>query len=180
MSILKDPGEPSTLYVDRFEQELDGYAHLQHYGICDKGIVPRCYGWLNLSSQHIQQILALPGISDDTRLMKRVKEPVVLEYFPNAAQLTIDNVTEKLADIALRSLYEIHSAYVMHGDPYGRNILVLSDDRVVWVDFNYSRTPESAHRCRRRYLFEELGKCWSHMYQELVSVNPPRSILFRT
>ena len=171
MSLLREPGEARALYVNRFKQELDGYAHLQHYGICDKGVVPKCYGWLTLSPQHIQQILALPGISDTALLMKRVKKPpqaVVLEYFPNAAQLTIDNVTETLADAALRGLYAVHSAYVMHGDIDGRNILVLPDDRVVWVDFNHSRTPESNQRCARQHIFEELARCWSEMYQELV------------
>ena len=183
MSLLREPGEARTLYVDRFKQELDGYAHLQHYGICDKGVVPKYYGWFSLSRQHIQQILALPDISDAARLMRRVKEPpqaVVLEYFPDAAQLTIDNVTEKLADAALRGLYEVHSAYVMHGDIDGRNILVLPDDRVVWVDFNHSRTPESAQRCARQHIFEELGRCWSEMYQELVCVIISAGILVRT
>ena len=120
----------------------------------------KCYGWLSLSPQHIQQILALPDISDDTRLVKHVKEPlraVVLKYFPNAAQLTIDNATEKLVDAVLRVLYEVHSAYVMHGDIDGRNILVLLDEHVVWVNFNHSRTPESAQRCARQHIFEEVG-----------------------
>ena len=180
---MRDRGEASPLCVDRFKQELDSYAHLQHYGICDKGVVPKCYGWFNLSRQHIKQILALPDISDDAQLMRRVKEPpqaVVLEYFPDAVQLTIDNVTEKLADAALRGLCEIHSAYVMHGDIDGRNILVLPDERVVWVDFNHSQTPESARHCTRQHIFEELGRCWSEMYQELVCAILSAGILVRT
>ena len=38
-----DPHDPSSedcVMVDRFEQEKDAYAHLMHYGVCDKGVVP--------------------------------------------------------------------------------------------------------------------------------------------
>lgn len=178
-SVFRKPGEPGVLYIDRFEQELDGYAHLKHYGIMERGVVPQCYGWLTLTPAHIEQILALPKISNAAMVIKHVREPpraILLDYFADARPLTIDNISMEIADVALRGLVEVHSAYVMHGDIHSRNILVLPDERVVWVDFNVSRTPVSPRRCYRQDLFNELGLCWTALYQELL---PDKRIGFR-
>ncbi|KAI9061099.1 hypothetical protein FKP32DRAFT_1729673 [Trametes sanguinea] len=157
--------------LDAFEQELDGYAHLQHYGVVEKGIVPRCYGWLTLSPAHIAHILKLPTLSRAAKSMEHAQEPpraILLEYIADAQLLTADNVTDELADITLRGLAEIHSAYVMHCDVNSRNILVAPGNRVVWVDFNCSCTPASPHYYDRELLQRELALCWSFLYYGLL------------
>ncbi|KAI9061101.1 hypothetical protein FKP32DRAFT_1678445 [Trametes sanguinea] len=170
-SAIKKSGGDVFLDVDAFEQELDGYAHLEHYGVVEKGIVPRCYGWLTLSPTHIAQILKLPKLSTAAKLMEHTREPpraILLEYIADAQLLTTDNVTHELADITLRSLAEIHSAYVMHGDIHSRNILVAPGNRVVWVDFNNSCTPASPHCYDRALLLSELAECWGFLYYGLL------------
>ncbi|KAJ3002929.1 hypothetical protein NUW54_g5583 [Trametes sanguinea] len=75
---------------------------------------------------------------------------------------------DELADITLRGLAEIHSAYVMHCDVHSRNILVAPGNRVVWVDFNCSCTPASPHYYDRELLQGELALCWSFLYYGLL------------
>ena len=43
----------------RFEIERDAYAHLLHYGACEYGAVPRCYGWIELSAAHVYDALSM-------------------------------------------------------------------------------------------------------------------------
>lgn len=179
IAFLANPDEPPVLSINRFEQELDGYAHLQHYGIMNKGVVPQCYGWLTLTPAHIKQILALPKVSHAAELVKYATEPpraILLEYFAGAQPLTVENVSMEIADLTLRGLVELHSAYVLHGDVHSRNILIVPGERVVWVDFNHSRTPVSPKPCDRLDLFDELSSCWSFMYKELL---PAKRIGFR-
>ena len=173
-----DPSDPDAEYsipVDRFEQEKEAYAHLLDYGICAKGIVPHCYGWLELSKRHCERIEAILESSDlgnvPLTLLEEPPRAVLIEYFSDAVRLRHENITEALADKALRGLYEIHSAYVMHGDVHRRNILVLPDDRVVWVDFNFSWTPSSRLTCRRQELLGELYWGWSVFYHHMVRLS---------
>lgn len=92
----------------------------------------------------------------------------MIEYFPDAVRLSHENITEALADKVLRTLCEIHAAYVLHGDVHRRNILVLPGDRIVWVDFNFSWTPSSKLTCRRQEFLEELYSGWSMLYHQMV------------
>ncbi|KAI9061102.1 hypothetical protein FKP32DRAFT_981184 [Trametes sanguinea] len=176
LSGTKGPEGPrADSKVATFEQELDGYAHLQHYGVIEKGVVPRCYGWLTLSPTHITQILKLPRLSKVAKSLEHARAPpraILLEYVADAQPLTIDNATDELANATLRGLAEIHSAYVVHGgDVHSRHILVAPDDRVVWVDFGRSRTPAGELeevRCCRQDLFDELASGWSFLYEQLL------------
>lgn len=161
------------LSVDPFDTECEAYAHLLHYGVCAAGAVPKCHGWLELGAQHLRQIGSLPDLSDRARAMLRSGEPprgILLEYFADAVQLNVSNVTETLADNALRGLYKIHASYVLHCDVHPRNILVLPGDRVVWVDFNFSRNASGDWYLPRQRLFYEFGRAWALFYQQLVSV----------
>ncbi|KIP04408.1 hypothetical protein PHLGIDRAFT_120719 [Phlebiopsis gigantea 11061_1 CR5-6] len=157
--------------VDRFEQEKQAYAHLLHYGACAKGVVPHCYGWLELTSEHRQKISAVPGGEGIIIALPRIEGPVraiLLEYFSEAVRLSYENLTEKLAEQAMRGLHQIHAAYVVHGDLHRRNILVLPGDRIVWVDFNFSRTPSGDLSCRRQELFQELHSGWCEFYSKML------------
>ena len=174
---MKFPGDdsiPSMVVTTRFEQERDAYAHLVHGGVCDKGTVPKCFGWLMLTDKHIEQFASLPSQEQDARLM-RACEPrpraILLEYFLGAQQMDITNVTEKLADVAMRGLYDLHAAYVLHCDVHRRNILVLPGDRVVWVDFNNAKTPSGKLTMMRQEFMYEMDTAWARLYEELVSLS---------
>lgn len=168
--------------LERFEQEKEAYAHLKHYGICDQGVVPQCYGWTVLSADHLRSISQVPDITDEARDLYRYDRPVrgiVLEYFPEAERLSQQNVTEKIADNAMRGLYALHSAYVRHCDVDYRNILVLPGERVVWIDFNFAVCPCGGITCRRQELLTELSELWSTLYQQLVSERKTYHVLLK-
>lgn len=135
-----DPTKPLS-------REKEAYAHLLHAGVCAQGHVSQCYSWTELSSAHVDAMLrAAPnlvywkvGRAEDLRQKTqegRFPKAVVLEYFPDVQTLSLDNLTFKMAEQALRSLYAIHSAYVRHGDIRRRKMLILPGGRVVLVDFN--------------------------------------------
>ncbi|KAJ3555307.1 hypothetical protein NM688_g2650 [Phlebia brevispora] len=142
----------------RFRREKEAYAHLLHSGACAKGIVPHCYGWFDPKERDF-----FPNLLDD----RRPPKAILLEYFPEAEQLSVLNITSEIADKALRGLYEIHASYVLHGDINKRNVLVLSNGRVVWIDFDES-TCGTETRCDRRLtrqkLLEELSFAWIIFY----------------
>lgn len=136
-------------------------------------MVPVCYGWVVLSPQHVESIASIADeIADEYKydLENDVPPPrgILLEYFHDAQQLSIENVSMAIAEKALRALHPIHAAYVRHGDVHGRNILLLPDERVVWIDFNNSMCA-SDEDLTRHDLFEELHDGWYYFYRGLVS-----------
>jgi hypothetical protein len=176
-----DHNYPYLPMVDGFRRERDAYAHLVYSGVCAKGSVPKCYGWLQLKPSHIQKIINLPAdkLAETGRSLINWKDmppnALLIEYFPDAVRIDIDNVTEKLAEVAMRGMCDIHAAYVCHGDIHPRNILVLPDERIVWVDFNHSGVPCRDKGMCRQSLIEEAFYTWGCFYQDLVrSVYPPR------
>ncbi|GJE94567.1 hypothetical protein PsYK624_107370 [Phanerochaete sordida] len=161
-----------------FAREREAYAHLLHYGVCDKGIVPRCHGWATLSAAHIESVARLApeltycgsGTLDDIK--KQAKKglwpnAIILEYFPDAQVLHSRNVTYDIAEKTLRALYEIHAAYVLQGDIRGWNTLLLPDGRVVWIDFNFAMCA-SDQRLTRFQLFIEFETGWYSLYREML------------
>ncbi|EKM52941.1 uncharacterized protein PHACADRAFT_147241 [Phanerochaete carnosa HHB-10118-sp] len=160
--------------MKRFERESDAYAHLQHYGACEAGAVPKCYGWLELSVQDMDAIAALPGIDVRWQHLKDDEKPpkaLLIEFFEGAQRLSTQTITLAVADAALRALYHVHASYIVHSDVYGRNTLVLPEGRVVWVDFDASWAvwrSSGDTPVRRQDLFDELARAWTHFYDELV------------
>ncbi|GJE84687.1 hypothetical protein PsYK624_007630 [Phanerochaete sordida] len=156
---------------ESFDNEARAYAHLLHYGACAKGTVPMCFGWSRLSEAHVQAILDMPDLSDHAADLEfengELPKVIVLEYFPKAETMSIANVTRPIADKALRALHDIHAAYVEHGDIHGRSILVLPEERVVWINFNSSRTA-SARKFTRSELFTELRQAWDYFYMSMI------------
>ncbi|GJE84566.1 hypothetical protein PsYK624_006420 [Phanerochaete sordida] len=162
-----------------FMREKEAYAHLQHGGVCEKGYVPQCYGWVELTQAHVEAIArAVPGLvygdgQDLDDLLDKAYEGlfpkgILIEYFPDAQVLSTRNVTRELAEKAVPSLYAIHAAYVLHGDVQQHNILLLPDGRVIWIDFDSSMCG-SDPRLHRHNLFLELQGGWSIFYRRLVS-----------
>lgn len=171
---FEDPPDPNEL----FTCEKEAYAHLLHYGVCTQGAVPNCYGWAELSADHVAAIVSLPfdnsnfdpdefDLQEDLKVGVAIKA-IVLEYFPDAENLSIHNVTREIAEKAFKALYAIHTAYVRHNDVHCRNILVLPDGRVVWIDFDNARCP-SLHNVTRFSLFQEFREGWDYMYMTMVS-----------
>ncbi|GJE94527.1 hypothetical protein PsYK624_106970 [Phanerochaete sordida] len=169
----EDP-DPTAL----FAREREAYAHLLHYGVCDKGIVPRCYGWTTLSAAHIEFVARLApeltycgsGTLDDIKDQAKKglwPNAIVLEYFPDAQVLHSRNVTYDIAEKTLRALYEIHAAYVLQGDIRGWNTLLLPDGRIVWIDFNFAMCASSP-KLTRFQLFIEFETGWYSLYREML------------
>lgn len=156
----------------RYAREKAAYEHLLHYGACAEGAVPQCYGWLELSAGDMDKIALVPAVTTRLRNLKKDIGPpkaFLLGFFEDAAPVSIENVTEAVADSALRALCAIHASYVVYRDVSSRNILVLLGGRVVWVDFVAAATPSDPKRSVRRQDFlRELGKAWTHFYMRLV------------
>lgn len=159
----------------RFRKEIEAYAHLLHYGVDKTGVVPHCYGWLDLSEEDLDNIATLPKTESELQPLqgtRRTPKGVLIEYFERIRPLSIHTVNPKLADIALRALYSIHAAYVKQGDVSRRNILLLHHDRVVWIDFDHSVCASERNknlRPDRKALLLELAEAWGLFYTTLVS-----------
>ncbi|GJE94528.1 hypothetical protein PsYK624_106980 [Phanerochaete sordida] len=172
-----DPIDPIAL----FDREKEAYAHLLHAGVCAAGHVPHCYGWVELSPAHVNAIariapdLKYGGEINEQKLedlrgkveQGRLPKGILLEYFPDAQMMSSKNVIYDHAEPAIMSMCAIHAAYVHHGDIRGRNMLVLPDARVVWVDFN-SATCASDTKMTRLDLFSEFNEVWDLFYQQLL------------
>ena len=62
---------------------------------------------------------------------------VVLEYIEQAQRASPSNMTDAIAEEALRGLQLIHNAHVLHNDGETRNMLVYPESgKVVWIDFS--------------------------------------------
>ncbi|KAK7688119.1 hypothetical protein QCA50_008489 [Cerrena zonata] len=128
----EEPGFEEHQSIAQFKRERDSYAHFRHYKIAD-----------GLSKE---QIFDLAEKFDCWKNRKDAPYElpvlgILTEYFPDAAFPSISNVNFALAESAMRGLCNIHGCYVLHNDPATRNCLVVSEDRVVWVDFDRSCTP---------------------------------------
>lgn len=129
-----EPDGPWSVFIDRFEKECEAYAHLLKAGVCAKGYVPMCYGWLKLTLEHVAQIVVLPNALYTAQYLGHRKGPMrtlLFKYFADAQQLSIKNVLEKSAEAAMRILCKINKAHILHCDVSERNILVQLDEQVV-------------------------------------------------
>lgn len=71
-------------------------------------------------------------------------------------------------------LAAIHAAYVRHGDVAGRNVLVLPQGRVLWIDFDQALCGEGEgererEQLSRQALLRELEGSWTLCYVSYVS-----------
>ncbi|EKM52945.1 uncharacterized protein PHACADRAFT_30068 [Phanerochaete carnosa HHB-10118-sp] len=153
----RDTSKPDTRAL--FRRECEAYAHLLHFGICKRRIVPNCYGRTTLSPGHIGKLVALPAASDTVCALPNEELPpkgILIEYFANAERLSHQNITPEVAQAALRALNAVHTGNVLHGDVHQRNILLLPDRRVVWIDFD----------CSCCDLVRELRDAWSYVLND--------------
>lgn len=90
-----------------------------------------------------------------------------MEYFPDAMTISIHNVVYEHGERATRAIWAIHAAYVLHDDINERNILLLPDGRIVWIDFNSARCG-SYPELTRFDLFSEFHEVWDLFYMQLL------------
>jgi serine/threonine protein kinase len=152
---------------------------LRHHGLSirapadntapDSRIVPYCYGFIAIDDISG----AIHGAP--RRLLHaftaKSANAILLEYIPSATPLSTDNVTPEICRAALQQLERIHAAGVLHGDPLPRNLLVLEDGRVRWIDFDCAKTSafwelEDCHFAAERRRVERL------LWEDLVSISP--------
>lgn len=168
---------PGSNPAERFRAERDAYAHLLARGVCAAGIVPMCLGWVKLSPEDVAHISKIPNLSKNARLLatdRVLPMGILLEYLPDAIRLSTKNITMDIAETALRNLREIHAACVLHGDVTGgRNVLVLPDDRVVFIDFDRAKSGDDPELTKLE-LITEFAWFWGTCYCGHVSTIPRR------
>ena len=174
----------------RFNAEREAYAHLEHHGGSAAGAVPRCFGWFELSSDHVYGAIDMIRRTRERGFAKG-KDPVwvfpifddgtpaaalILEYISNAETLSMDNITLGRADLTMRSLSRIHGSYVQHGDCDFNlsNILLVREgdsERIVFVDFDhaFSGCSTSERRMSRMSVHGEFTRLWGQLYNFMVS-----------
>ncbi|KAI0666369.1 hypothetical protein C8Q78DRAFT_1197780 [Trametes maxima] len=159
-------------HVLQFSIELTAYSHLIHHDACKSGAVPRCDGWIGLASQDLQLLATsplLPEYLKDTLSGGGVlfAKALVLEDLSDAQPLSIRNISTEVADKAMRSLHQIHTAYVLHGNIRRNNIFVTrGGERVVWLGFNHASYGECI--ISRELLLNELAQLWSFLYEKMI------------
>lgn len=125
----------------------------------------------DISMKHLEAL--------DASANRSLPKALVLEYFSHAEHISIDNITAKLADQALRALYRVHASYVRHRDFSRKNILVLPDGRVIIVDFDavdwHGKT--TGRLPRRQVFLLEMAGAWTLFYIDMVSVSPVSTLL---
>jgi serine/threonine protein kinase len=120
---------------DRYTNEVDSYRFLNHYGVSEKGTIPRIFGvFPSINARKLNALL-----KDSIPIDATVSLPasaVVMEYV-DGERPTESNLTPILADRILDALRDIHRAHVLHGDTNPRNIIISPETgRVVWINFS--------------------------------------------
>lgn len=130
----------------RYQNEVNAYRFLYHYGIPDKGVVPKIFGVLTTLNKKKLDAVLKDAIPEDVSIPLPAAA-VVMEYIEGAVRPSRDNMTEAIAEEALRALRLIHNAHVLHGDAVGRNILIYPHTgKVVWIDFSSAEINRSVNQ----------------------------------
>ncbi|KAJ5472256.1 hypothetical protein N7530_006257 [Penicillium desertorum] len=122
--------------LNRFRCESNAYKKLLTSGVCERGFVPKFYGYIDLYPAEFHLFFKLFTYD-------RFKpKGILLEYLPNAGSLNCVNYSEALYSQATEAMIEIHKAGVHHRDIYPRNLLLVrgNADRLVWTDFDVATT----------------------------------------
>jgi serine/threonine protein kinase len=146
-----------------FEDETKAYRMLNHYGVMKKGLVPQIFGIGKWDRKKMREFLAGVDIFTLNGLLNAHPFHVILmEYLNGAERLSEENCDEDVADNVCKGLEEIHRAHVLHGDIAARNIMVMENNAVIWLDFSCStltdlRSSIIRERCKlRQMLYEEM------------------------
>lgn len=74
--------------LNRFRCELNAYRNLQSFGVCERGAVPRYYGYVELDRAKFQPHLS--HFADDTHS----PSAILLEYLPDTEELNCVNYSD--------------------------------------------------------------------------------------
>ncbi|KAF8516727.1 hypothetical protein BU17DRAFT_50589 [Hysterangium stoloniferum] len=132
--------------LDQFILEFVAYSNLTHFGLCDQGLVPHCYGWYDFASELRDGAAVLAESHPNMSCIWEDEVPpraLLLEYFEDTAQLSPENYTPQIASAALDALQRIHSVGIIHRDAVMQNLLVRSDGKIFWVEASFSFTFET-------------------------------------
>ncbi|CAG8930966.1 unnamed protein product [Penicillium salamii] len=141
MKLFHDNGDPGFSEngrdLNRFRCELNAYMNLREHGVCERGLVPYFYGYID----RIDPTAFYPAFQDFAH-DKYHPKAILLEYLPNAESLNCENYSEACYHKAIEGMKQIHAAHVHHRDIYPKNILVVPgvQERMVWVDFDVATT----------------------------------------
>jgi serine/threonine protein kinase len=148
----------------RYVKETTAYRYLQHFGVAERGLVPKIYGVL--PSMNKKKIVEVLGDSIPTDVL--IPPPafgIFMEFIEGAENPSIENMTTKLAQRILRALRYIHYAHVLHGDAKGRNIFLLpKTGKVMFIDFSCAEINLS-----KRAAIRERRPLKTYLYYDLVS-----------
>ncbi|KAF8517050.1 hypothetical protein BU17DRAFT_92222 [Hysterangium stoloniferum] len=147
LKLYRVPAMYRDTMLDGFLLEFVAYSNLTHFGLCDEGLVPHCYGWYDFASelQDGADVLAKrhPNMSSiwEDEVPPRA---LLLEYLEDTEQLSLENFTPPIGSAVLGALERIHSVGIIHRDTVTRNILVHPDGKTFWIDFEnaYTFPPE--------------------------------------
>ena len=152
-----------------FMREAAAYRNLLHSGACAAGVVPNCYGSAVLD----QAQWHFPGKHDWLLHFRDDPKPLnalVLEFLVHASKMTLRCITLQRAEDAMEALKTIHRAHVAHGDIHPRNLLVLPEGRVVWIDFDSASTWPYYRSTSLLSFQDDLALSWYWLYQRLVDL----------
>ena len=151
----------SERWKERFEAEVHAYEFLEHFSVW--GVVPVSYGCdRDWDSKRLREVLG--NAIQPTSPLRTPVSVIMLEYIPESAPLSPDNVNWRVCKETLRGLDLIHKAQVLHHDIGERNVLVSPPtERVVWIDFSSSYiNPDDME------IWHERGVAHSLLYQHVV------------
>lgn len=122
---------------NRFRCELRAYRNPGLFGICEQGLVPYYYGYIDqLDPASFQP--HLNHFMNDSYAPKAI----LLEYLQDTEELNCVNYSDDRLQAAVVGLKGIHSALIHHRDVYPKNILIVhgSLERVDWIDSDVAVT----------------------------------------
>ncbi|OAX79916.1 hypothetical protein ACJ72_05759 [Emergomyces africanus] len=140
MKLFHDNGDPGFTKkgrdLNRFRCELNAYRNLHAFGVCERGFVPRYYGYIDRFGE-----IRAPQLNAFANDRYRPRA-ILLEYLSGAEELNCVNYSTHRFREAMIGMKEIHSALIHHNDIYPKNILIVpgTPERVVWIDFDVATT----------------------------------------
>ncbi|KAF8511341.1 hypothetical protein BU17DRAFT_69677 [Hysterangium stoloniferum] len=143
LKVYQVPSRYRDTRLDGFIREFVAYSNLTHFGLCDEGLVPHCYGWYDFASDDpvvlSERHPYVPFIWED----EVAPRALLLEYLEDAVPLSAENYTPQMAPAVVDALQRIQSFGIIHRDPEMRNIVVRPDGNTFWVKASFSLTFES-------------------------------------
>lgn len=161
--------DPTDYEINLFICESTAYRRLKAKGLCKRGAIPDFYGTIT----KIQ-----PNSWPNLHMFAGDKLPpnaIFIEYIENMQPIGLANFSEHRLKELRQILDDIHHAQVLHGDPYPRNMMIVSGehDRVLWVDFDSAQTfPEEKPLSHKQGMwFKEEVELIEYFSEALVSLS---------